>query len=154
MNKRRKILLSTALAVTLGLTGCGNKEDKLRYQYNSETKTEELVGTTEYANNLAIVKMNNFNNQPGYYVVFLSGREYLGNNKYSDVYKIVGTQKNINNYGDIVYIIDLNKLAYYWNGAVANDVYTAEEINEMIEKLKADEDKLLNDDKVLKRIKP
>ena len=153
MNKRRKILLSTALAVTLGLTGCGDKEDKLRYQYNSETKTEELVGTTDSLYNLAIVKMNNFNNQPGYYVVFCYSREYL-NGKYIANYRIIGTEKSIESYGDIIYIIDLNKLAYYWNGAIANDVYTAEEINEMIEKLKADEDKLLNDDKVLKRIKP
>ncbi len=154
MNKRRKILLSTALAVTLGLTGCGNKEDKLRYQYNSETNTEELVGTTDSLDNLKVVKINDFNNQSRYYVT----KQSIGWE--ADRWCLVGTKKKIQTglndhpYGDIIYAVDLEDLAYYYDNSILKENYTAEEINEMIEKLKIDEEKVLNNDKVYKLIKP
>ena len=117
MNKRRKILLSTALAVTLGLTGCGN----------------------------------DFNNQSRYYVT----KQSIGWE--ADRWCLVGTKKKIQTglndhpYGDIIYAVDLEDLAYYYDNSILKENYTAEE---MIEKLKIDEEKVLNNDKVYKLIKP
>ena len=152
MDKRRKVVLSTALAITLGLTGCGSKEDKLRYQYNSETNTEELVGTTDSLDNLEVVKINDFNNQSKYYVT----KQSIGWE--ADRWCLVGTSKKIqtglNGHGDIIYAVNLGDLAYYYDNSILKENYTAEETNEMIEKLKVDEEKVLNNDKVYKLIKP
>ncbi len=148
MKHRRKVLIATTLIASMSLTACGKSKNTLKYQYNEETKCDELIGQATNLNNLYITKIIDLKNNPQYYITKMD----LGALETPII--LIGTDKKLHGelgqepYGEVIYSIDLNSIMHYYNNSIAKDTYTNEEILEVIENLKNEETEILNNQNI------
>ncbi len=148
MKHRRKVLIATTLIASMSLTACGKSKNTLKYQYNEETKSDELIGQATNLNNLYITKIIDLKNNPQYYIT------KMGLGALETPIILIGTDKKLHGelgqepYGEVIYNIDLNSIMHYYNNSIAKDTYTNEEILEVIENLKNEETEILNNQNI------
>lgn len=147
------IALGIAGSIMLSSSGCGN--NKIKYEYNNETKQEQLVGTADLdeINNYYIVELKDLEGNTN---LFLTYEKFLwlANSKHDERYRRLGTKNDIaienytSKYGEVLGIYPFTYFITMYSDIKNN--YTADEINEIFNKVKENYNTLKEKEEVIK----
>lgn len=161
--KTRNAVITIALAGIVGwnTAKCTYKPDEveqLHYEYNDLYHQEMLVGQTKSISDYYIVKNSN-----GFSGANYSLTVKMNDNRYNVIRtdvsfvmeKLDNTYDNYGNFTQAEYIIPLIDVANYFDNTVvySGRVFSADEINYLIEQLKNNEKEILENEYIKKRIK-